>query len=125
MMYDKGKILIGLILFILVMTFPFYYNLGRTSVKPQPSLETPEINAMQKKQCVKPKEFMKAEHMQVLDDWRDSVVREGNRVYGEIDGKQELLEFDYDSPTKVYQVSGVFPSFKLRAGESELVIKRN
>lgn len=67
----------------------------------------------------------------VYDDGRFTYIRvtDDSRglmsVYGEIDGKQELLEFDYDSPTKVYQVSGVFPSFKLRAGESELVIKRN
>jgi type IV secretory pathway VirB9-like protein len=67
----------------------------------------------------------------VYDDGRFTYIRvtDDSRglmsVYGEVDGKQELLEFDYDAPTMVYQVSGVFPKFKMRAGDSELVIKRD
>lgn len=79
--YDGGKILIGIIIFLLVATSPFSYNMGKASVKPEPKLDTPEIQKMEKKQCVEPKEFMKAEHMTLLNDWRDSVVREGNNVY--------------------------------------------
>ncbi|RMD51923.1 MAG: hypothetical protein D6828_06510 [Nitrospirae bacterium] len=86
-MYDKGKIIVGLIVFIAIVLFPVYYNLAKSSVKPiEPSLDTPVINSMTKKQCVKPKEFMKKNHMQLLNQWRDEVVREGKRYYGEIDG---------------------------------------
>ncbi|THB62796.1 MAG: cytochrome C, partial [Desulfovibrio sp.] len=31
--------------------------------------------------CVESTEFMRREHMQLLDDWRDQVVRDANRVY--------------------------------------------
>ena len=33
-------------------------------------------------------EYMKAEHMQLLDVWRDSVVREGQRIYVNPEGKE-------------------------------------
>lgn len=85
-MYDKGKIIPGLIIFIGLVTFPFIYNLVKASCPPEPSLDTPVINQMSKKQCVKPKDMMKTEHMKLLHEWRDSVVRQGDREYGIIDG---------------------------------------
>ncbi len=38
--------------------------------------------------CVRSTEYMKAEHMQLLDVWRDSVVRRGNRMYVSPSGKE-------------------------------------
>ncbi|NTW49640.1 MAG: sulfate reduction electron transfer complex DsrMKJOP subunit DsrJ [Chlorobiales bacterium] len=32
-------------------------------------------------QCIAPKEFIRANHMRILNEWRNSSVREGNRVY--------------------------------------------
>ncbi len=80
-MYDSGKIIAGLIVFVLLVTFPFISNMGKASAKPKPSIDTPVINEMAVKKCVEPKEFMRAEHMQLLNNWRDSVVRNGDRVY--------------------------------------------
>ncbi|MBI5199665.1 MAG: sulfate reduction electron transfer complex DsrMKJOP subunit DsrJ [Nitrospirae bacterium] len=80
-MYDGGKIFIGIVIFLSVATSPFLFNMGKATARPDPKLDTPEIQKMEKKQCVEPKEFMKAEHMTLLNDWRDSVVREGNKVY--------------------------------------------
>ncbi len=85
-MYDKNKIIPGLIIFVGIVAFPFFYNLVTADYKPEPSLDTPVINKMSKKQCVRPKDFMKTEHMKVLHEWRDSVVRYGEREYGVIDG---------------------------------------
>jgi hypothetical protein len=85
-MYDKGKIIPGLIIFIILVSFPFWYNLGKASCKPEVSLDTPVINQMSKKQCIEPREIMKEKHMQILDDWREAVVRYGDREYGVIDG---------------------------------------
>ena len=39
-------------------------------------------------------------------------------------GKPMLLEYSYDSPTRTYQISGIFPKFMLRAGEQSLEIAR-
>ena len=86
-MYDIGKIAFVIILVVGFVALPFLLNFGKSTPLPEPDLNTPAINQMSKKQCVLPAEKMKTEHMQLLDDWRDSVVRDGNRYYGEIDGK--------------------------------------
>ena len=33
-LYDGGKILIGLLVFVGIATFPFYYNIGKANIKP-------------------------------------------------------------------------------------------
>ncbi|MEW5767076.1 MAG: sulfate reduction electron transfer complex DsrMKJOP subunit DsrJ [bacterium] len=85
-MYDKGKIIAGLIIFMALATFPFFYNKGKAASAPEPSLDTPVIQQMSEKQCVKSAEFMRANHMKLLNEWRDSAVRDGQREYGLIDG---------------------------------------
>lgn len=87
-MYDTGKIIIGIGIFLLFIAFPFYYTaIGKPMAKPEPSIDTPVINAMEKKQCVESKNAMKTLHMQMLNDWRDAVVRDGQRFYVANDGK--------------------------------------
>lgn len=86
-MYNGGKILIGIIGFLLFAAFPFYNNIGKVSAKPEPKLDTPVIQQLAEKKCVEPKEFMKAEHMQLLNDWRDAAIREGKRIYVNSEGK--------------------------------------
>ena len=88
-LYDGGKILIGLIIFVGVATFPFYYNIGKVNAKPEPKLDTPAILQMPEleRKCVEPKAFMRADHMQLLNNWRDSVVRQGDRQYISSTGK--------------------------------------
>jgi hypothetical protein len=84
-LYDVGKILIGILVFAAIAAFPFYYNIGRVNAKPEPKYDTPAIQEWEKqygkKECVESKEFMRAEHMQLLNDWRDAVVRQDNRGY--------------------------------------------
>lgn len=66
----------------------------------------------------------------VHDDGRFTYIKlkSDNRglmaVLGEIDGKKEVLESKYDADTRTYKVSGIFPKFTMRAGNSELVITR-
>lgn len=83
-MYDGGKIMTGLVIFIAVIAFPFWYTAasGKGDVRPNPQIKDGEEN------CVASKEFMKTSHMNMLNEWRDSVVREGNRVYTAEDGKK-------------------------------------
>ncbi len=89
-LYGGGKIFIGLAIFVAFAAFPFYYNIGKVNAKPDPKTDTPTIQEgvakNGKKQCVESKEFMRTEHMQLLNNWRDSVVRDGNRGYLGDDG---------------------------------------
>lgn len=84
-LYDGGKILIGLLVFVGIATFPFYYNIGKANTKPELKTDTPAIQAWEKKygkkECVESKEYMRAEHMQLLNNWRDAVVRGMYRQY--------------------------------------------
>jgi hypothetical protein len=87
-MHNGGKIIAGLIVFLLLITSPFLLRVGKANVAPQPSLDTPVINQMSDKQCVESAEFMRSEHMQMLNDWRDEVVRNGKTVYVSSSGKE-------------------------------------
>lgn len=87
-MYNGGKITFGIIIFLGIMTFPIYFNVGKADTAPKPSLNTPVINQMKVKRCVEPKAFMRASHMQLLDEWRNSAVRGGDRVYISSTGQQ-------------------------------------
>ncbi len=91
-MYDGWKIIIGLIIFVGIATFPFLYDVGKASIPPpDPKIDTPEIQKMAVKKCVESKSFMKAEHMVMINDWRDAVVRDGNRLYTSNDGQQYTM----------------------------------
>jgi hypothetical protein len=83
--YNKGPIFLGILVFLALALFPFYNNIGTENKKPEPKVDTPAIQEWEKqygkKECVESKEFMKGEHMVLLDHWRDSVVREYNRGY--------------------------------------------
>lgn len=73
-MYDSGKIIAGLVIFVAVVTFPIWGGIGGEDkgpnhVKPASG------------QCVESAAYMRTNHMQMLDEWRDSVVRDGERVY--------------------------------------------
>ncbi len=74
-MYDGGKIIPGLIIFVLFITFPIWYNRGNAGTVPQPELPK------NYKQCVLPDADMRAEHMQLLNRWRDLVLRTGDRSF--------------------------------------------
>ncbi len=86
-MYDGGKIIIGLLIFLAFATFPFYSNIGKSAAKPEPSLDTPVIKALEKKECVESKDFMRRNHMQLLIQWRDAALREAKREYVNSEGK--------------------------------------
>jgi len=94
-LYNGGKIIVGLIIFFILATFPFFLQLGKANVKPEPKVDTPAIQEWEKtygkKECVESKDFMRAEHMQLLNNWRDSVVRDGDRIYVATDGKHYTM----------------------------------
>lgn len=75
-MYHKNKILTGLAVFVVLMTYPFWNNIGSAAYT-RPEVEKPK-NA---KACVESVEFMRAEHMAMINTWRDEVVRNGQHEY--------------------------------------------
>jgi hypothetical protein len=82
-MRDRGTILTGLVIFLALATFPIWYNLvaGEES-------RPPEIVRPAQGECVRDARVMKTEHMQLLMDWRDEVVRDNDRIFTADDGKQ-------------------------------------
>ncbi len=85
-MYDKEKIIPGLVIFFFLLTFPFWYNLGQASYEPpKPQLPTKE------KECVESLEWMRANHMELLNAWRNEVVRKDYVYYKNEKGKVYLM----------------------------------
>ena len=80
-MYDGGKILTGLGAFIAVALLPFWLGPHSASApKPEPKIVT------QAKECVEPAALMRATHMDLLNRWRDAVVRDGERTTKAVGG---------------------------------------
>ena len=84
-MYDGGKIVTGLVVFVLIVTFPFWYSraAGESEERPQPELPAG------KTQCVESTEYMISSHMTLLDEWRNAFVREGKIKYTSVSFGEE------------------------------------
>jgi hypothetical protein len=83
-MFDAGKVVAGLVVFGALVTGPIWAGLGRGKGAP-PELAKPVGG---EKQCVEPVAFMRARHMELLDGWRDAVVRRDEHVYVASDGRR-------------------------------------
>jgi hypothetical protein len=86
-MSDAKKVFIGLIIFLVLLTFPFWYGKGRAVPSLQLKIDTPEIARLAEKKCLEPTAYMRASHMELIDSWREAVVREGQRYYVTSSGK--------------------------------------
>jgi hypothetical protein len=84
-MNDKKWIVLGLILFVGLFSFPFWFNVGKAAPAPEVVLTE---KAKAAKECVMPTDFMKTEHMQLLDVWRLKVVRDGVSQFVNAEGKE-------------------------------------
>ncbi|NTV05418.1 MAG: sulfate reduction electron transfer complex DsrMKJOP subunit DsrJ [Chlorobiaceae bacterium] len=56
-------------------------NVFRSGEAETPQKPVARASAIDSTKCIAPSEFMRANHMQVLNAWEKSVVREGNRVH--------------------------------------------
>jgi hypothetical protein len=99
-LYDFKYIALGLLIFFGLILLPIMPNLGKTVAAPTPKLDTPAIQklAAKDRKCVESTSFMRTNHMQMLVDWREGVVRSkeaggsttDDRVYVNAEGKQFL-----------------------------------
>jgi len=84
-MNDKKLIVTGILIFVVLVTFPFWFNRGKAA--PMPELKLTD-KAKAAKTCVMPTDYMRAEHMQLLDLWRHSVVRNAQRTFVNTSGQE-------------------------------------
>ncbi len=81
---NKNMIITGLVVFALAVLSPFWFNMiTTTQAAPEPELLG---NAKTEKKCVLDKYDMRANHMSLLDEWRDAVVRDADRMYTAANG---------------------------------------
>lgn len=82
-LYHQNYIIPGLVAFLVIITFPMWSSI----VTKKPNFDNP-IAAAEGEACVESAAFMRTNHMQMLNQWRDEVVREGNRVYRAGNGRE-------------------------------------
>lgn len=92
-LYDGGKIAVGLVVFVVLACLPLWYNFasGKEAARAEVELPDPEKYST----CVAPTEYMRASHMELLNEWRDSVVRKGERVYVAFDGAKYEMSLSH------------------------------
>jgi hypothetical protein len=76
-MSDRTKAGFGLAAFFVLASFPVWQVLARADEVPAPDLELPATAT----QCVEDTQYMRASHMELLNEWRDRVVRRGEHTY--------------------------------------------
>lgn len=81
-MYNRRYIIPGIAIFIAVVTFPFWAN-----VTGKPFSRPPVVLPADAKECIEPVAVMQAEHMRILNEWRDAALRMGTRSYVATNGK--------------------------------------
>lgn len=86
-LYNKGFLIAGIVIFVILMTVPIWLAMGKPAAPPRLSLDTPAIQALPEKRCLEDTAYMRADHMRLLNAWRDGAVREGKRQYTTTDGK--------------------------------------
>lgn len=80
-MYDRGRVVVGLAVLVLIVTLPFWLRAVSGPAAP-PELEI----VTEATRCVASTEYMRALHMDLLNEWRDDVVRGGDRYHVAPDG---------------------------------------
>ncbi len=90
-MYDSGKIIAGLVIFIGLFTSPFWYDLSSGTALQTPDLVLP--TKADQKECVASLEFMRRDHMALLNVWRTEVVRDGITYYKSANGKEFEMRY--------------------------------
>jgi hypothetical protein len=82
-MSDKGRIYAGIVVFLVLVLFPIWYNLamGKSGFRP-------EIVKPASGKCVLDTAYMRTSHMNLLNTWRDDYVRQNSKVHLAPDGKR-------------------------------------
>ena len=90
-MYNAKFVIPGIIVFAGLFTAPFWINMLSSSheeVKVVLPTEPVTFFGEARTNCVEPREWMAANHMELLIEWRDQALRENKRIYVASDGKK-------------------------------------
>ncbi len=81
MIRTKTMIFLGLTLVLFASFYAFLQD-GMAEKKTQQTAQyLHQPVSVDSTKCIATKEFMRANHMRVLNEWRNSSVREGNRIF--------------------------------------------
>ena len=86
-MYNSKYVIPGIILFVLIFTSPFWLNIFTPKYN-YPELAKPVGENGEALECIEPVEWMRANHMVLLIQWRDAALRDEKRVYVASNGKE-------------------------------------
>ena len=86
-MYNAKYIIPGIILFVVIFTLPFWMNIFTPKYN-YPELAKPVGPNGEVLECVEPAEWMRANHMDLLIEWRDSALRDEKRIYVSSTGRE-------------------------------------
>ena len=90
-MNDKPRIMLGLAIFLAVATFPIWYTLGFAAYSGDEPAPPSRKYADEAPRCIEDKQWMAGNHMVLLNQWRDEVVRQGNaELYKSRDGEEHV-----------------------------------
>ncbi|MDR1777908.1 MAG: sulfate reduction electron transfer complex DsrMKJOP subunit DsrJ [Desulfovibrio sp.] len=82
-MYNAKAVITGILIFLVLCTSPFWASrTGKDYTK------TGIVLPKDEKNCVENRDFMRAEHMRLLNEWRDEALRRENRLYTATDGRK-------------------------------------
>jgi len=81
-LYDGPKVLFGLFVFVVFALSPLLINVLTNAQAEAPVV--PHREDQVGGECILPTDEMRTSHMELLDTWRDEVVREGTRLRGEV-----------------------------------------
>lgn len=84
MVYHTKYVIPGLLVFVGLALLPTFLGRGKSA---DVALSRP-TNA---DECVEDARIMRARHMQLLNDWRNAVVREGRHVYTNAKGRTYVM----------------------------------
>jgi hypothetical protein len=86
-MGDRTKITMGLGVFLVLAAYPVWQALGSGADPRPPELE----RAVEQPRCVEDTAAMAALHPALLNQWRNAVVRTGERYYVASDGERHEM----------------------------------
>ena len=82
-MYNAKPVCIGIVILVVLLTAPFWAGMFGHNYT-----ETGIVKPADEKACVESVDFMRANHMRLLNEWRDEALRNENRVYVASNGKK-------------------------------------
>lgn len=81
--YDRGKIIGGLAVFLCLASFPLWYTIASGKA----DYRAGKVLPVSENRCIETSEYMRRYHMQLLEEWRNSTVRNNNRTYKTSDNR--------------------------------------